>query len=104
MQALADAAELSRRLADGLGTLAKRSGASLRAAEPIDTPGAAASEAAVATPSPRRERSTRPRVPSGLVADSPEGVEAILQTPGLVLVVDGYNLSMRAWPDAAPAL
>lgn len=104
VQALADAAELARRLADGLGTLAKRSGASLRAAEPIDTPGAAASEAAVATPSPRRERSTRPRVPSGLVADSPEGVEAILQTPGLVLVVDGYNLSMRAWPDADPEL
>lgn len=110
VQALADAAELARRLADGLGMLAKRSGASLRATGSDDQSSGSppqqpvASEASTRPEARPRERPTRPRVPSGLVADSPEGVEAILQTPGLVLVVDGYNLSMRAWPDAEPEL
>jgi predicted RNA-binding protein with PIN domain len=35
-----------------------------------------------------------------VVANSPAGVEAMLATPGVVLIVDGYNVAHRAWPDA----
>jgi predicted RNA-binding protein with PIN domain len=104
-QALADAAELARRLADGMGALAKRSGASGLTTR--------SDERATASPAPperaqvdgqRRERASRPRVPGGLVADSREGIEALLRTPGVILIVDGYNVSMRAWPDTSPSL
>jgi predicted RNA-binding protein with PIN domain/predicted nucleic acid-binding Zn-ribbon protein len=98
VEALANAAEVARRLAAGLGSLAKRSGASSRITEAAEPPRAAPPASDTAA----RERPPRPRVPGGLVADSPEGVEALLRTPGLVLVVDGYNLSMQAWPDSAP--
>jgi predicted RNA-binding protein with PIN domain len=109
VQALADGAELARRLADGLGSLAKRSGASLRAGDPGEsgepsTAGEASGSPEVPADNRRRQRPPRPHVPRGLIADSTEGVEALLQTPAVVLVVDGYNLSMQAWPDSAPSL
>jgi predicted RNA-binding protein with PIN domain len=110
LQALADAAELARRVADGLGVLAGRTSAAL---EPLPgaKPAGAGSSASGSAPAqrppsakPSRERSRRPRVPGGLVADTPEGVGALLRTPGVVMVVDGYNVSMRGWPDAPPSL
>jgi predicted RNA-binding protein with PIN domain len=110
IQALADAAELARRVADGLGVLAGRTSAALET-QPGTKPSGAGSTAGGAAPiqrppsgKPTRERSRRPRVPGGLVADTPEGVGALLRTPGVVMVVDGYNVSMRGWPDAAPSL
>ena len=42
----------------------------------------------------------QPKLPSGLVAETPAGVEAMLATPDVVLVVDGYNVAYRAWSDA----
>jgi predicted RNA-binding protein with PIN domain len=110
LQALADAAELARRVADGLGVLAGRTSAALEPVPGTKPSGAGSSPTGVA-PAPRspsgkpaRERSRRPRVPGGLVADTPEGVGALLRTPGVVMVVDGYNVSMRGWPDAPPSL
>ncbi|MBV8951995.1 MAG: NYN domain-containing protein [Actinobacteria bacterium] len=108
VEALANAAEVARRLAAGLGELAKRSGA----LQQKGTTGATGQATRHAESEPARgprdgepeRRAPRLRVPGGLVADSPEGVEALLRTPGLVLVVDGYNLSMHAWPDAAPSV
>ena len=38
-----------------------------------------------------------PRLPPGVLADSPPGVEAMLATPDVVLVVDGYNVAHVAW-------
>jgi predicted RNA-binding protein with PIN domain len=35
--------------------------------------------------------------------DSPEAATAIMRTPGVLVVIDGYNVSMLAWPDATPA-
>jgi predicted RNA-binding protein with PIN domain len=88
LQALVDAATLASRLAQGLGGVADRVQA-LRAPEP-------------AAPGPlRRERRVRLRVPAGMTFDSPEGVESMLRTPGVVLIVDGYNVTKRAWPDFA---
>ena len=36
--------------------------------------------------------------PPGLRADQPEGLDGMLRTRGVVLVVDGYNVSMAGWP------
>jgi predicted RNA-binding protein with PIN domain len=44
-----------------------------------------------------------PKLPPGVLADSPQGVEAMLATSDVVLVVDGYNVAYRAWADATPA-
>ena len=38
------------------------------------------------------------RLPGGLFDDSVEAAEHLLRTPGAVLLVDGYNVSMTAWP------
>jgi len=48
---------------------------------------------------------TRLRVPCppGLQADSAEGLDAMLRTRGVQLVIDGYNVSMEGWPDAPVA-
>jgi len=43
-----------------------------------------------------------PRLPPGVLADSAPGVEAMLATPDVVLVVDGYNVAHVAWGDATP--
>lgn len=37
-------------------------------------------------------------LPGGVFDDSPEAAEHLLRTPGAVLVVDGYNVTMTGWP------
>jgi predicted RNA-binding protein with PIN domain len=83
LQALVDASELANRLAQGLGGVADRVRL-LRAETP--------------PPASRRERRAGFRVASGLTADAPEAVEAMLRTQGAVVVIDGYNVTKRAWP------
>lgn len=39
----------------------------------------------------------------GVVAGSAEEVRALVLDPGAVLVVDGYDLAQRAWPDSTPS-
>jgi predicted RNA-binding protein with PIN domain len=56
-----------------------------------------------ARPSPRR-RQQNPRrrpapIPGGLRSDSLEAATHLLTRPGAVLLVDGYNISMWAWPE-----
>jgi predicted RNA-binding protein with PIN domain len=43
------------------------------------------------------------RLPPGMLQDDPAAIEAMIRTPGLAVIVDGYNVSMLAWPDASPA-
>jgi predicted RNA-binding protein with PIN domain len=38
-------------------------------------------------------------LPGGVFDDSVEAAEHLLRVPGIVLVVDGYNVSMTGWPD-----
>jgi predicted RNA-binding protein with PIN domain len=38
-------------------------------------------------------------LPAGLLDDSVEAVEHLLRAPGLLLLIDGYNVSMTGWPD-----
>ncbi len=41
--------------------------------------------------------------PPGMTADTPDALDAMLRTRGITLVVDGYNVSMAGWADAATA-
>ena len=52
---------------------------------------------------PAPTRRPQPQIPGGLIADSPAGVEAMLATPEVVLIVNGYNIAFKAWADATPA-
>ena len=52
---------------------------------------------------PAPTRRTVPQLPGGVIADSPAGVEAMLATPDVVLIIDGYNVGFRAWGDSTPA-
>ncbi|MDQ1466665.1 MAG: hypothetical protein QOH10_1080 [Actinomycetota bacterium] len=54
-------------------------------------------------PGPIRRRA-RPTLPGGLFADSPPGVDAMLRSGPVLLVVDGYNVSKAAGPSASLAL
>lgn len=38
------------------------------------------------------------RLGRGLRADSPKGFRALMEVPGILVLVDGYNVSMRGWP------
>ena len=47
---------------------------------------------------------TPPKLPAGLVSDSVDGAVAMLgASADIVLVIDGYNVSQRAWPEASLA-
>jgi len=42
-------------------------------------------------------------LPPGLVADSVEGVAAMVRASGVVMLIDGYSVTRRAWADSAPS-
>jgi predicted RNA-binding protein with PIN domain len=46
---------------------------------------------------PRRRR-TAVRLPPPLVDNTPEAVLHLVRQPGMTVLVDGYNISMAAWP------
>jgi predicted RNA-binding protein with PIN domain len=100
LDALTEAAELAQRLATGLGGVAEHARRVRAQTAPVGE-GAPAPKADAAA-KPKRAPALRPRppVPPGMVADSPEALDAMLRAPGTVLIVDGYNVSMRAWDDA----
>jgi predicted RNA-binding protein with PIN domain len=86
--AVAEAARTAQRLAATLGGLAARP-------NPPE-----ASAPAAPTPKPRPRARVAP--PPGMVADTVAALDAMLRTRQVVLIVDGYNISMRGWGDAAP--
>jgi len=94
-KALADAATTARQLSVSLDALHRR----IREAAKIE------SKAAGAVPArePAPTRRAQPKLPKGLIAETPAGVEAMLATPDVVLIVDGYNVAHRAWSDASAA-
>jgi predicted RNA-binding protein with PIN domain len=74
---------------------------------PVPVPDSVPAKGAAASPvdglRTGRERRAPVQVPPGMRHDSPEAATAIMRTPGVLVVVDGYNVSMLAWPDATPA-
>lgn len=55
-------------------------------------------------PGARRNRSARPRrrpsaLPRAIFEETSEAADHLIRLPGAVLLVDGYNVSMAAWPE-----
>lgn len=94
-KALVDAATAARQLSVSLDALHRR----IRDSASAET----ASSEAASPREPAPTRRTQPKLPAGLVAETPAGIEAMLATPDVVLVVDGYNVAHRAWSDATAA-
>ncbi|GIU89864.1 MAG: hypothetical protein KatS3mg010_0963 [Acidimicrobiia bacterium] len=93
---LADAAAAARRLGESLDALRRRVDVAPEA--PARAPGGRSA------PGDRPlARRVSPQLPAGMLASSPEGLDAMLRTKGVLLVVDGYNVTKRAWPDATAA-
>ena len=90
-RAAAEREGMLRRLADGSPRAASR-------AAPPPAPPAAARPTA-----PKARRRAPVRLPPGMVEDDPSAIEAMIRTPHLAVIVDGYNVSMLAWPDASAA-
>jgi predicted RNA-binding protein with PIN domain len=91
VDAVVDAALVAERLAATLRDLAER--------------GTAVSASLPTAKQPASSAVPRARVgpPPGLVTDTVAALDAMLRTRGVVLIVDGYNVSMRGWGDAAPS-
>ena len=113
LQALADAASLAQRLATGLTGVvehARSRGAIDDAAEaeaPEPTADAVPTPPTSATPTkPKPNRPARREpvpVPPGMLADTPEAVDAMLRTRNAMLLVDGYNVTMEGWSELGKA-
>ena len=43
------------------------------------------------------------QLPPGMLEEDPAAVEAMVRTPGVAVIVDGYNVSMLAWPGVSAA-
>jgi predicted RNA-binding protein with PIN domain len=94
---IARAAEHARQVASSLDGLLRRASSA---------PSVAAKPAAARSKTETRRapaRRTKPNVPAGVVSDSAKGTESMLRTDGVVLLVDGYNVAKRAWPDGTLA-
>ncbi len=100
MRTLADATATTQRLAAQLEALQAR--IATRGPRP---PAVVAPAPRGSAPRPEKPlaRRVRPPVPPGVVAASSPGLEAMLRGPDVLLVIDGYNVTKRAWPDASPA-
>jgi predicted RNA-binding protein with PIN domain len=97
---LGDAAALARRLTAGLEALSapEPARAAPRVTKRPANPSPHPESAPVGAASMARGRRPGAPIPAGLRADTPEGLDAMLRNRGVALVVDGYNVSMRAWP------
>jgi predicted RNA-binding protein with PIN domain len=89
-----DLEDLIRRARDLADQLAR----ALPGASPTPAPPRPPAPPAPGRPAPEAGRRTAVPCPPGLRADQPEGLDAMLRTRGVVLVVDGYNVSMTGWP------
>lgn len=113
LEALANAAALAQRLAGGLQGVVDhaRTKGLMDDATPAPrdaTPSATTTAATPSAPTPETPRRTVARrtpvaVPPGMLADAPEAVEAMLRTANVVLLVDGYNVSMERWAELGKA-
>jgi predicted RNA-binding protein with PIN domain len=93
LRAVEEAAADADRIARSLRTVARQAqAAASRPRAPVSRP-----------PKTAPTGRAQPRLPGGLVASSTAGIEAMLGTPDVVLVVDGYNVTKHAWPDATAA-
>ncbi len=98
------ATELANALAEVAALLARTTEVPAGSTSHSDgTPSAPPVSPAVAEPADRSGSRPARRVPlrtlRGVVEDSPEGIEQLMGTDGLVTLVDGYNVAMTRWPE-----
>lgn len=102
-----DAGDLGRRLdqlreaAVGIDTALDAAEALLPPPPPPSSPTRGRPEEASSGARPARRRPSP--LPGGVRDDSVEAARHLVGTDGMVLAVDGYNVSMLAWPDGALA-
>ncbi len=65
----------------------------------LDAPVPPAAASGPASAPDRRARRRLVRLPVGILDDSVEAARYLLRQPGAVVVVDGYNVALRRWPD-----
>jgi predicted RNA-binding protein with PIN domain len=70
---------------------------------PSPTPSDGRRGAAGLAPPSHAGRRRALELPGGVFDDTVEAAAHLLRTPGSVLIVDGYNVSMTAWPTLAVA-
>jgi len=104
VEMLAAAADEARHLIAALDGLTLRAREVAPAdSEPVDPEVVPATEpSALPTSETELPRRTRALCPPGMRTDTPEALDAMLRTRGVVLIVDGYNVSMAGWGDATP--
>ena len=87
-------------LADGLSSLASLFGSPPTTITPQplgDVPSVGGPGGTMPDPSARTERRMPVPLPGGVLDDSVDAAIHLLRTPGVVLVVDGYNVTMTGW-------
>jgi predicted RNA-binding protein with PIN domain len=87
-------------LADGLSSLASLFGSPPTTITPQplgDVPSVGGPGGTMTDPSARTERRMPVPLPGGVLDDSVDAAIHLLRTPGVVLVVDGYNVTMTGW-------
>ncbi len=101
-----DPDEVRRLLVEARRSLGEVSGAVGAVARVVDAAGGAFDGLAdgldpLLRPAPPAVRAERTPVapPPGLTVDHPDAVAALLATPGLLVLVDGYNVTITAWGD-----
>jgi predicted RNA-binding protein with PIN domain len=108
---IARAASGAAAVAEGLAALARLLGGSAEGNDPAVAAalagaagvGQAASESATGADEAGMARRVPLTLPGGVFDDSVEAADHLLRTPGVILIVDGYNVSMTGWPDAGAA-
>ena len=96
---LARAAEGAAAVANGLSALARLLDSAPAGTGPA--PDLAPDPGPAAEPGPVPARRVPIVLPGGMFDDSPEAAEHLLRTPGVTLIVDGYNVTMTGWPELA---
>jgi predicted RNA-binding protein with PIN domain len=112
-EALRSAARGAAELARALGDIEAAVGAAGEPGRAHPGPGSGGADADLVGTGSARGNKTPPgaggprhrRVPSalpgGVLDDSVEAVEHLLRSPGVLLLVDGYNVTMTGWPELA---
>lgn len=67
-------------------------------AEPLDPSGSSDTDRSAGREAARPPRRSPLRLRGGVHDDTAEGAEQLVSTPGAVVIVDGYNVSMEGWP------
>lgn len=105
-RAVAEAVRQASEAAALLAAALERASAALDVDEPVEleVPEPARPAAPpVAERAPRPPRRVPVRLTKGVHEGSVEGLEQLLGTPGLVVVVDGYNVAKEGWPNLEPS-